>query len=123
MQRAFAHSALPNRLFVVADGLDALDYLQDLNLPRMNGFDLLERLQGRPGYKNLPIVILSGSSMEEDVRRARELGADDYRVKTSNLSELKKMLHELRARWRKAAGCKVRGGRSRTKGVPAVSIR
>jgi CheY-like chemotaxis protein len=118
MQRAYAHSALPNRLFVVRDGVEAVAYLSgtdpyadrqqfplpgllllDLKMPRMNGFDVLQWLQGRPEFKRLPIVILSGSGLSEDVHRAEELGADDYRVKSSNINHLTQMVYELQARW------------------------
>jgi CheY-like chemotaxis protein len=118
MQRAFEHSGLPNRLVVVSDGREALHYLQgtgpytdrqsypfpgllllDLKMPTMNGFEVLEWLQGRSEFNRLPIVILSGSSLPADVRRAEKLGADDYRVKTSNIKHLSQMLYELQARW------------------------
>lgn len=118
MQRAFAHSGLPNRLFIVANGREALDYLQgngpyadrqsypspgllllDLKMPEMNGFEVLEWLQGRSEFKGLPIVILSGSGLSGDVVRAEKLGADDYRVKSSNINHLTQMLYELQARW------------------------
>jgi len=118
MRRAFAHSALASRLFVVEDGLEAVNYLLgtdtyaerqtyplpgllllDLKMPRMNGFEVLEWLQGRPEFKDLPIVVLSGSDLDCDAKKARELGADDYRVKSIDIAHLTKMLRELQARW------------------------
>jgi len=118
LRRAFARSALPHRLFVVQDGVEAVSYLSgtdpyadrqkyplpgllllDLKMPRMNGFDVLEWLQGRPDFNRLPIVILSGSDLECDAQKARKLGADDYRVKSSDIVHLTKMLHELQTRW------------------------
>jgi CheY-like chemotaxis protein len=118
VQRAFEHSGLPNRLVVVSDGRGVLDYLQgigpyadrqsyplpgllllDLKMPTMNGFEVLEWLQGRSEFNRLPVVILSGSGLSADVLRAEKLGADDYRVKTSNIKHLSQMLYELQARW------------------------
>jgi len=118
MQRAFAYSALPNRLFVVRDGLEVVNYLHgtdpyadrrkyplpgllllDLKMPRMNGFELLEWLQCRPEFNNLPKVIVSGSWLECDVQKAMELGADDYRVKPLDTDDLTKILHGFQTRW------------------------
>ena len=118
MRRAFDHSGLSNRLFVVSNGREVLDYLQgtgpyadrqsyplpglllmDLKMPTMNGFEVLEWLQSRPDFKTLPVVILSGSGLSGDVERAEKLGVDDYRVKSSNLKHLTQMLYELQTRW------------------------
>ena len=118
MHRAFARSALPNQLFVVTDGLQAVNYLHgkgpyadrqiyplpgllllDLKMPGMNGFEVLEWLRGHSPFNDLPIVILSSSNLEADMRRAKELGADDFRVKSSNIDYLTEMLHELHTRW------------------------
>ena len=81
-------------------------------MPNMNGFEVLEWLQGRSEFNRLPIVILSGSGLSEDVHRAEQLGADDYRVKSSDINHLTQMLHELHARW-------LNGHR---KGVPATAL-
>jgi len=118
MERAFRHSALPDRLFVVANGLEALAYLRgsapygdrqsyplpgllvlDLKMPLMDGFQVLEWLKGRSEFNHLPIVVLSGSDLPADMHKAKALGADDYRVKTANITHLTTMVHELHARW------------------------
>jgi CheY-like chemotaxis protein len=81
-------------------------------MPLMSGFDVLRWLQGRSEFKHLPIVILSGSSLPHDLHRAEQLGADDYRVKTSNNKHLTQMISELQTRW-------LNGHR---KGTPAIDI-
>jgi CheY-like chemotaxis protein len=68
-------------------------------MPRMSGFEVLAWLQQRSELKGFPIVVLSGSLLEEDVRKAKELGADDYRVKPVDTENLVKMLQELHACW------------------------
>jgi len=118
MERAFKHSTLPNRLFVVPNGLEALAYLRgsapyadrqsyplpgllvlDLKMPLMDGFQVLQWLKGRPEFNHLPIVVRSGSDFPGDMHKAEALGADAYWVKTADITRLTKMLHELHARW------------------------
>ncbi len=71
-----------------ADGVEALDILNkqsfnivllDLVMPKKNGFEVLEELKAKG--KKLPIIVLSNLSQDEDIKRARELGAIDYLVK------------------------------------------
>ena len=54
--------------------------LLDLKMPRKNGFEVLKWLQTQP-FDDMVVVVLSGSDHSEDVKRALELGADDYRLK------------------------------------------
>lgn len=70
-----------------ADGLEGLAALRDrrpdavlldINMPRMDGFTMLERMKSDPATSNLPVLMLSAQSSPEDIRRAVQLGADDY---------------------------------------------
>jgi chemosensory pili system protein ChpA (sensor histidine kinase/response regulator) len=73
------------------DGLDALDVLQrgkrpdvillDIEMPRMDGYELTAALRAQETYKTLPIVMLTSRAGEKHRRRAFELGATDYLVK------------------------------------------
>lgn len=62
--------------------------LLDLNMPRVNGFQVLEWIRQQPGLRQLRVYILSASSRSEDIEHAYALGADSYFVKPSNLAEL-----------------------------------
>jgi two-component system OmpR family response regulator len=53
----------------------------DINMPRMDGFTVLETLAGRGGIKNLRIMVLTARNQSGDVRRAIALGAHDYLAK------------------------------------------
>src|SRR4051812_25256186 len=55
--------------------------LLDLKMPRVNGFDVLTWLRAREEYKKLPVVVLTSSNHESDVKRAYNLGANSYLVK------------------------------------------
>jgi len=83
------------------DGGDALHRIQDeaappgfdlvlldVNLPGAGGFQLLQAIRDRPGWRELPVVMLTGLGREADIVRAFEAGADDYMVKPFSPTEL-----------------------------------
>lgn len=100
IQRAFQEAAVETPLQVVEDGDQALAYLAgygpyanrelyplpnlillDLKLRRRSGFDILGWLRHHPGLKRIPVIVLTGSEVIEDIDRAYELGANSYLVK------------------------------------------
>jgi DNA-binding response OmpR family regulator len=75
----------------VSNGEDALaaalDYrpdlvLLDVMMPKVSGFEVLDILRNTPDTANLKIIILTALSQESDKKRAEDLGADDYLVKS-----------------------------------------
>jgi len=96
-QEAFEHNKVANRLSVVADGVSAMAFLRkegehvdaptpdlillDLNLPRMDGREVLEALKGDAGLRQIPVVVLTTSEAEEDVVRSYSLHANAYVTK------------------------------------------
>ena len=86
------------------DGQSALDEAQhehfvmaivDLNVPRVDGFQVVERLRAIPACAKLPIVLLTGSGEEADIVRGFEIGANDYMVKPFFARELAARVHRL----------------------------
>ena len=74
------------------DGLDALDKIAqadydlivtDIQMPRMNGFDLCKTIKGNAAYKNIPVIIITSLEKDEDKRKGIEFGASAYIVKSS----------------------------------------
>jgi two-component system chemotaxis sensor kinase CheA len=74
------------------DGLDALDRMadnqydlvvSDVEMPRMNGFELCKTLKNNEGYKDIPFVMVTALQKEEDKRRGIEVGAAAYIVKSA----------------------------------------
>lgn len=71
--------------------------LLDLNMPRVNGFQVLTWIRQQPHLRQLRVYILSASDRSEDIEQAYALGADSYFVKPSNLAELTHLARSLLA--------------------------
>jgi CheY-like chemotaxis protein len=118
LRRAFQKSGLEYSVMHVSDGQEAIDYLRgeanysdrsrfplpsllllDLKMPKVDGFDVLHWLKEHSTLKELPVVVLSSSSREDDIERARSLGADDYRVKPADFEQLLVLAQDVSTRW------------------------
>jgi CheY-like chemotaxis protein len=55
--------------------------LLDLNLPEMDGFEVLERLKADDDTKDIPVLVLTNYAQKDNIDRCLELGADDYLIK------------------------------------------
>ena len=118
LRRAWRKAGLLHRLMDVADGIMAVGFLSgrppfddraqypfpellllDLNLPKMNGFDVLAWLKERPDMNSLPVVVLSSSSMEADQELAMRMGAREFLTKPGDVNELIALLRGLHERW------------------------
>jgi two-component system alkaline phosphatase synthesis response regulator PhoP len=85
------------KVVVAADGSEALDALNsrpidlilaDIAMPRMNGYQLYEKLRQDPRWVRIPFVFISARGLDSDVRFGKALGADDYLVKPFQLEDL-----------------------------------
>lgn len=70
-----------------SDGIEGLDQLKrrrpsavllDVNMPRMDGFAMLEHMKADESMRDLPVLMLTAQSSPEDIRRGIRLGASDY---------------------------------------------
>jgi DNA-binding response OmpR family regulator len=96
---------------IFKDGVDALAFLQqgnipdliisDLNTPVMGGMELTRQLRASDFFSAIPIVILSGEESSETIIQCLEAGADDYLVKPFNPKELEARLKVVMRRIRK----------------------
>lgn len=66
--------------------------LTDINMPDINGLELISYLRNNPNYKNTPIIIISTEGSQKDIDRGKMLGADEYLVKPFNLSKLQELV-------------------------------
>jgi len=116
--RAFHKSKLANEIVVISDGAEALDYLfgrgkysaktqeplpvlilLDINLPKMNGFEILDQMRSNPKTKYIPVVILSSSNEEHDIAKSYESGANSYVKKPVNFKEFMEAVNKLGQYW------------------------
>ena len=92
IQEAFEHNKVRNRLHVVGDGVEAMQFLRDggerpdlvlldLNLPRKDGREVLEEIKSDPELRSIPVVVLTTSKAEEDILRSYDLHANAYVTK------------------------------------------
>jgi CheY-like chemotaxis protein len=73
--------------------------LSDLNMPGVDGFDILARIKSSDELRAIPVVIFSGSTMEKDITRAYELGANAYVSKPTDVDEYLSALEALTDFW------------------------
>ena len=83
-------------------GIPAL-ILLDLKMPRATGFEILRWIRGHPELQGLPVVVLSGSEMQDDIRRAYDVGANSYLVKPIGFDALVSLVKNLDAVWLRGA--------------------
>lgn len=115
---AFSRSKIANRVEVVRDGAEALDFLfatgpyadrdlndfptvvlLDLNLPKVSGLEVLERLRTDKSTRRLPVVVLTSSRHQEDMLRSYDLGANSFIRKPVNFDKFVDAVHQLQLYW------------------------
>jgi CheY-like chemotaxis protein len=102
---ALVENNLANRVIVVKDGVEAMEYLRyegkfklrnqgnpvvmllDINMPRMNGLEVLQAVRSDDKLKTIPVVMLTSSREESDLKRSYELQANAYVVKPVNFKD------------------------------------
>lgn len=108
--RAIKSNKIANRIELVRDGVEALDYLEgerplprlvllDLKLPRMNGLDVLRRIRSNPRTRVLPVVVLTSSREEPDIAGAYDLGVNSYIVKPVEFEDFVKAVTNAGLYW------------------------
>jgi len=118
MVRACKRAGLEEPIETVNQGSEAIAYLSgtgkysnrlrypmprlvllDLNIPGISGFEILKWIRSTPAVSRLPVLVLTSSNQEADVRRAHTLGANGYLVKPGKIEELVRMIKAMKDYW------------------------
>ncbi|WP_262269919.1 response regulator [Microvirga yunnanensis] len=70
-----------------------------MRLPRRSGFEVLEWVKGYPVLRRVPVIILTSSREDVDLRRAYDLGANSYLVKPARSEDLLRMVEQIHGHW------------------------
>ena len=116
--RALKKSGLTSKIHHVEDGAEALDFmyclgiysarniqknpkliLLDLKMPKKSGIQVLERIKTDPNFKSIPIVVLTSSKEDPDIKQCYALGVNSYIVKPVDSDNFFQSLNELGVYW------------------------
>lgn len=111
--RAFQRRKLVNPVLVARDGEEALAWiprweageslpaviLLDLRLPRIDGLTVLQTLKTHPALRRIPVVVLTTSKEDRDIRAAYDRGANSYIVKPVNFENFMDMARQIELYW------------------------
>jgi two-component system, response regulator len=118
ISRAIRKQSVANPLYVVEDGAEALDFifgrgkfdgrdisrqpkviLLDLKLPKVNGLEVLEAIKKDESTKTIPVVIVTSSQEDPDIKTAYALGANSYVVKPVSSDDFIDAMSKLGLYW------------------------
>jgi CheY-like chemotaxis protein len=114
-QEAFKKAKLSNKIYVTKDGEEAIDFLYkkgdftdaikpdiillDINLPKIDGIQVLEKIKNDPILKLIPVVILTSSKAERDIVKSYNLHANSYIVKPVSLDNFMDIVQVIENFW------------------------
>ena len=114
---ALAEQNLANQVTVVKDGVDAMEFLRcegkyklrqrgnpavvllDIKMPRMDGILVLQAIRSDPALKTLPVVMLTSSREEPDLKQSYEMGANAYVVKPVDFQDFMQAVKQIGVFW------------------------
>lgn len=112
IEEAFEECGFKGTILVASSGEDVLNKLTsvsrehlpslillDLNMPRMSGYEVLEKVKGQPRFRKIPIVVLTTSSSQEDVSRTYDLGGNSFMTKPTTYKGLVDSIRSLTDYW------------------------
>ena len=115
VRSSLADSNLAHNFYHVNDGKEVMTYLHqeqgyqnvslpdlillDLNLPKMSGFEVLEKIKSDPFLRIIPVIILSSSDAQKDIVRSYQLYANSYIVKPSDYIAFFMAIKKLESFW------------------------
>jgi two-component system, chemotaxis family, response regulator Rcp1 len=113
-RRALERGQVKNELTIARDGQEALDILfqllqadgslpglilLDLNLPKVDGREVLSRIKSHPRLKRIPVIVLTTSTREEDIVRTYDLGVNTFISKPVRFEDFIKVVSAIQEYW------------------------
>ncbi|MEE9432099.1 MAG: response regulator [Melioribacteraceae bacterium] len=118
LKEAWEENNILNPLQIVNDGTEVMDYLNnkgeyidtekyplpglillDLNMPKMNGAETLEKIKNNSELKNIPVIVLTTSKAEEDIINSYDLGVNSFITKPVSFEDLIKLVSIFEKYW------------------------
>lgn len=111
--RAFSKKKFSNQVHVARDGEEALAFLPlweageplpavvllDINLPKVNGLEVLRQLKAHERFRRIPVVILTSSREDKDLNTAYDLGVNSYIEKPVSFSKFMEVAEQIELYW------------------------
>src|SRR5262249_47550355 len=112
-KRALARRKFVNPIQVARDGEQALAFLSrwemgeatpvcillDLKLPKVDGLEVLRQVKNHPKFRSIPVIILTSSAQQRDLREAYDLGCNSYIVKPVDFSKFVEVASYIQIYW------------------------
>lgn len=117
MKEALEENKFPHLVHFVSDGAELLDYLYkrgrfgfektfrpnlillDLNMPKIDGLEVLAYIKADAGLKKIPVIIFTTSVAEQDIIKAYDLGVNSFICKPSGFDKLVEVVREISNYW------------------------
>jgi CheY-like chemotaxis protein len=112
--RAFKKNNLGNNIHIARDGAEALEFLKqvekreaphpglillDLKLPKVDGIEVLKYIKSREILKRIPVVMLTTSKNDRDIKTCYDLGANSYIVKPISFKDFMETIKNIQLYW------------------------
>ncbi|AFK20652.1 response regulator [Haloferax mediterranei ATCC 33500] len=114
-KKGLQQGKVTNHLYVVRDGVEAMSFLRqegeyadaprpdlillDLNMPKMDGKEVLQEIKTDPDLKRIPVVVLTSSDAEEDIAKSYDLHANAYLTKPVDFDGFLEIVRSIEEFW------------------------
>jgi CheY-like chemotaxis protein len=110
VSRSFRELSISNEVIHRINGVEALEYLKgterqpclillDINMPKMNGIEFLEKVKRSEGHRRIPVVVLTTSNDQRDKLEAFNLGVAGYMLKPMDYSQFVTVVKDIDRYW------------------------
>lgn len=110
VRAGFEDALIANQLMVISDGQQALNFIQskqpmpdiillDINLPKVDGFEILQEIRQQPHSCNIPVIMLTSSEAERDISQSYQYKANSFVTKPVDFSKFIDAIKKLEQFW------------------------